>query len=80
MQRDTPTPVEPPSALAEDVKAVLNRLTWHAIRFLDVKAQGGVVTVSGCVRSYYEKQVAYQAANHMLGVSRVIDQVEVCRH
>lgn len=48
-----------------------------ALRDLDVKARGGVVTVSGVVPSFHLRQLAQGACRRVAGVRRVIDAIVV---
>ena len=61
----------------EDVELALARSPWLAIRFLQVNVDDGLVKLSGCVRTYYEKQVARQVVLRIPGVRQLDDQVEV---
>lgn len=47
------------------------------LRTLRVHAENGVVTLSGRVRTYYEKQLAHACARRTKGVTSVIDAVSV---
>jgi osmotically-inducible protein OsmY len=47
------------------------------LRVLQVKAQNGVVTLSGKVTSYYEKQVALNSCRRVAGVLSLVDCVDV---
>jgi osmotically-inducible protein OsmY len=47
------------------------------LRQLRVDAEGGIVTLRGTVRTYYEKQLSQQRCKRVAGVVRLIDQVEV---
>ena len=46
-----------------------------ALRQLDVKVDGGVVLLSGRVRSFYDKQLASHCCSRVAGVLRVIDGI-----
>lgn len=47
------------------------------LRQLDVEARDGIVTLSGTVRTYYEKQLSQQRCKRVAGVIRLVDNVEV---
>ncbi len=65
----------------EDVRKRVSRwLTsrhFPAFRLLNVEVCHGLVTLSGAVDSYYEKQVAITSCQRVAGVLSLIDQVEV---
>lgn len=44
---------------------------------LRIEAKHGTVTLSGRVRTFYQRQIIYAAARKVAGVIRVIDQLEV---
>jgi hypothetical protein len=48
-----------------------------ALRVVRVEAHNGVVTLSGRVRSFYEKQLSHHSAKRVAGVLQVIDEIEV---
>ena len=65
-------------AAAELKRRILNFLASRnrpALRQLDVKVDGGVVVLSGRVRSFYEKQLASHCCSRVAGVLRVIDGI-----
>ena len=47
------------------------------LRYLTVKATGGVVTVSGQVLTFYEKQLCNQCCPRVAGVMELINAVSV---
>jgi osmotically-inducible protein OsmY len=49
----------------------------YALRNLDVDAGQGVVTLTGQVTSFYEKQVALNVCRRVAGVYDLVDHVEV---
>lgn len=58
------------------------RSTGHpALRDLDIEIDGGVVVLWGRVPSYYQKQLAQEAAQQVNGTGRVANGIEVvcCR-
>ena len=48
----------------------------HAFRSLEIEADGGTITLTGRVRSYYEKQVAASCVN-VSGVLNLINNLAV---
>jgi osmotically-inducible protein OsmY len=47
------------------------------LRNLEVEAQNGVVTVSGQVLTFYEKQLCNQCCRRVAGVLELINEVDV---
>lgn len=47
------------------------------LRHLRVEARNGVVTVSGQVKTFYEKQVGSQRARRVAGVVKLVDRIAV---
>ena len=65
-------------AAAELKRRILNFLATRnrpALRQLDVQVEGGVVVLSGRVRSFYDKQLASHCCSRVAGVLRVIDGI-----
>ena len=60
-----------------DIELVLSRMPWPTIRFIRIEVQEGIVRLSGCVGSYYEKQIADREVQQLPGVRKVKDQIEV---
>lgn len=48
----------------------------HAV---EVRARQGVVTIRGCVSSFYERQLCIHCCQRVAGVVRLNDQIEVGR-
>lgn len=47
------------------------------LRHIEVEARGGVVTLRGRVRTFYEKQICHQCCRRVAGVLKFIDAVDV---
>ena len=67
----------PVGLCAEDVEVVLRGSAWGTVRGLHAVVQDGVVTLTGYVRRYYDKQVAFQQVQCIPGVTHINDLVEV---
>ena len=65
------------AALARRVRSFLVNRHVSALRHLRVSADRGVITISGRVSTFYEKQLSYASARRVAGVQRVLDQVRV---
>jgi BON domain len=48
-----------------------------SFRRLSVESRDGIVTLTGQLGTYYEKQVAQETVRRVAGVLRVIDEVQV---
>lgn len=48
-----------------------------ALKRLDVSVEGGVVTLRGRVKTFYEKQVGQQCCRRVAGVLNLIDEIDV---
>jgi hypothetical protein len=48
-----------------------------SLRYLEVEARGGTVTLRGRVGSFYEKQLSQQCCRRVAGVIELVDHVEV---
>lgn len=61
------------------VKNFLSTRHYPTFRDLKVEVDNGVVTLTGSVNSFYEKQVALNACQHVAGVLSLVDQVTVSK-
>jgi osmotically-inducible protein OsmY len=68
---------EDDAALARRVRTFLVNRHIPALRHLRVSADRGVITISGRVSTFYEKQLSHASARRVAGVQRVLDQVRV---
>ncbi len=59
------------------VESFLKSRHFPAFEQLEVKVVDGEVTISGALRSYYEKQVAISSCQRVAGVLALIDNVDV---
>ena len=76
--------MERPSATVEADRELERRVISYlaarhvpGLRYLAVKATGGVVTVSGQVLTFYEKQLCNQCCRRVAGVMELINAVSV---
>ena len=67
------------AAASSDLKRrILNFLASRnrpGLRQIEVRVEGGVVLLSGRVRSYYDKQLASHCCSRVAGVIQVIDGI-----
>lgn len=59
------------------VSSFLSSRHFSMFRGLDVDVRHGAVTVSGSLKSFYEKQVALNTCRRVAGVLTLIDRIEV---
>lgn len=67
----------PDEDLRQRVSTFLYSQHFPIFRSLDIDVKHGAVTISGVVRSYYEKQVAMTSCQHVAGVLSLIDEISV---
>lgn len=65
------------SEILSRLRASLLSRHFPAFRELELSVLGGSVTLTGCVQSYYEKQVALSCCQHVVGVLELVDRIEV---
>jgi osmotically-inducible protein OsmY len=69
---------EGPSAdVAERAESELRRNGYVALNNIACEFSSGVLTLSGCLPTYYLKQVAQEAVARLCGVERVDNRIEV---
>ena len=67
----------PDQDLQKRVARFLRSRHFSNFRKLKVKVTHGLVTISGEVDSYYEKQVAISACQRVAGVLGLVDDIDV---
>ena len=67
----------PDDEVCTRIKHFLFSRHFPSIRELEVDVDNGIVTLSGNVQSYYEKQVVMNSCQHVAGVLALIDRIEV---
>jgi hypothetical protein len=73
----TDLPNDDDAALARRVRTFLFNRHVPALRQLRVSVDRGIVTLSGRVSTFYEKQLSQASARRVAGVRGVLDQVRV---
>jgi len=63
--------------LAHEISTHLAETNRASLKRLSVDVNGGHVTLSGMVGSFYEKQIAIQTCRVLTGIESLIDAVEV---
>ena len=74
---DSTIPVDDDRALERRVVSFLQAKHVPGLRQLEVKAESGIVTVSGRVQTFYEKQLCNQCCRRVAGVRELINAVDV---
>ena len=78
--RETPyAPARPPRdrEVLEWAESRLRRNPYVALKCIDCAYDQGVLTLHGCLPTYYLKQMAQTAVAGLPGVDRVVNQIEV---
>jgi hypothetical protein len=65
------------ASLQKRVVAYLATRNFHSFRRLAVRADRGVVCLSGRLDSYYQRQVAVESARRVAGVTTIVDRIVV---
>ena len=73
----TPTIHNSDEQLARRVRNLILARILPAANFVDVEAEGEIVTLRGRVGTFYQKQLWLNGAQRVAGVRRVIDEIEV---
>lgn len=73
----TATPRSIDHRLVRDIEAATVARRGPAFRGIDITADGGIVTVQGWLRSFYEKQLLIHTIRRVPGVQGIIDEVQV---
>ena len=76
---DQPLSVEVPRApsLSERVRRRLKQSPYYAVRRVNVEEGQGVLTLSGRLPNFYQKQMAQTAAAKVEGVTRIVNRIDV---
>jgi osmotically-inducible protein OsmY len=64
-------------SLAEAAQRILRDSPYHSIRQLQCRCHDGVLTLSGDVASFHLKQLSQIAVQHLDGVERIRNVIEV---
>ncbi len=59
------------------VESYLGRQHFPGIRGLEVQVDDGVVTVTGQVDNFHQRQVAVNACRRVAGVLKLVDEIQV---
>lgn len=65
--------------LERRVRNYLRDRHMPTLRYLDVEAQAGIVTLRGTVNTFYEKQLSQQCCRRVAGVIKLIDAIDVAQ-
>ena len=63
--------------LVRRVRAYLASRGFLSFRRIEIESHGGIVTLTGTLSSYYERQVALESARRVAGVLGVVDAIRV---
>ena len=71
------TDVDHDHDLSRRVRSFLDDAHMPGLRHLAVEVRNGIVTLSGQVRTYYEKQLSCMRTRRVAGVVKLVDQIRV---
>jgi osmotically-inducible protein OsmY len=66
-----------PADVTERAESELRRNAYFALKNIACEYREGVLTLTGCLPTYYLKQVAQEAISRIDGVERVENRIEV---
>ena len=66
-----------PTDVADQARALLLRNPYLALKNVTCEHQDGVLTLRGCLPSYYLKQIAQTIVANLEGVGRIVNAIEV---
>jgi len=74
------TPDAPPQnfSVADEIRFVLDGISYPAIRRLRWGFDDGVLVLVGVVSSYHQKQIVCSAVMKVAAIRQIVDQMEVC--
>lgn len=64
-------------SVLEDAESRLRGNAYLALQNVSCEFRQGVLTLRGCLPTYYLKQMAQAAVAHVSGVERVVNEIEV---
>ena len=67
----------PDNEIQRRVKGQLDEKNRPSLRRLEVRVDQGMITLSGCVTSFYEKQLAIHSCVVVAGCGRLVDAMQV---
>jgi osmotically-inducible protein OsmY len=71
--------MSPTAPVISPAAEALKRSAHPALRQLDVQETDSTIVLTGCVSSYYLKQLAQEAVMPVRGVRQLLNQVTVIR-
>jgi osmotically-inducible protein OsmY len=66
-----------PQGIAEGAESCLRCNSYLALKNVSCEYHEGVLTLRGCLPSYYLKQMAQTAVARVAGVQRIVNEIEV---
>ena len=79
--RPTPLGIAPwpgkPQQIVEGAENRLRHNSYLALKNVHCDYREGVLTLRGCLPTYYLKQVAQSVVAHVDGVQRIVNEIEV---
>src|SRR3954447_10141027 len=72
-----PVRPNPPQRILEGAENCLRSNAYLALKNVTCDYHEGVLTLRGCLPTYYLKQVAQSVVAHVEGVQRIVNEIEV---
>lgn len=66
-----------PQGIAEGAESRLRGNSYLALKNVSCEFREGVLTLRGCLPTYYLKQMAQTEVAHLAGVQRIVNEIEV---
>lgn len=66
-----------PLGLLEQAERSLRSNSYLALKNLSCELEGGVLTLRGCVPTYYLRDLAASAVERLEGVEQVVNEIQV---
>lgn len=72
----SPRPI-PPERVLYGVEECLRHNAYLALKNVECEFQDGVLTLRGCLPSYYLKQMAQAAVGQVAGIQQIVNEIVV---
>jgi hypothetical protein len=74
---EPPAPAPPARDVARQAEGLLRAHCYLALQNISCDYREGVLTLRGCLPTYYLKQVAQAAVGQLGGVQRLVNEIDV---
>jgi osmotically-inducible protein OsmY len=70
-------PMNPDDNIAERAESCLRGNSYLALKYVSCEYHDGVLTLRGCLPTYYLKQIAQAVVGRLDGVQHIVNDIEV---